>query len=618
MKKILLMMIAAIAVIACESEPVIPELNILSQESDLVIPSEGGDVTVNFETNVAWTVALKESASWCTVTPASGDATAANFKVIAVENSDTDNRTVTLVITADTEVKEVTVTQLQKDALTLSGEKTFEVPFTGGEVKFSVAHNVELTVTPSESWIVATKAMETTEYTFTVEANTGAARTGKITVTNGTLKEEITVNQEAFVPEFEVSPAADQWLAMEGGSASIEVKANVEYTVTVAENTWLTTANEGNKYTFTAAENTAYDYRSVAVTVAPKDEAYADKAVTFYVFQNGHASKAWSKNPASDFEGYDASQKARLAKYGDYILLANGSKVFALDPATGDLKSTISVPEGYSAQSLVVDDAGNLLIAADAAANTDMTIYYVADPFNPAPEAIITWNTGNYYGSLETGNIRVKGNIKENAVITATVAGSVKEDGSLDPKSGAVVYWEVVAGTISDWKWTNAPYTAWNVTGLCAAPAGTSAADGFFYIGYGGDYNLKYAATIANGAGTDWAISYTTGSSWMENYNCISTAEWKGTKYAAIVMGCHFNYDAADALLLKVDSPATAELLYRHYGDGDAAWDWGAGVNNSWTGKGAYSDVLLVPSDNSLLMIYIDSNYGAMACVEIK
>jgi hypothetical protein len=103
----------------------------------------------------------------------------------------------------------------------------------------------------------------------------------------------------------------------------------------------------------------------------------------------------------------------------------------------------------------------------------------------------------------------------------------------------------------------------------------------------------------------------------MENFNSICTAEWNGHKYAAICMSCHFNYDDADAVLLNVDDPAAAQHVYTYSGtpDVERAEDW---TNLNWTGLGTYSDVLLVPNGDSLLMVYVDSNYGALACVAIK
>ena len=614
MKRIALFIAIAIAAIACNpEEQIVPEVTVHTDEATLVIPTEGGDVQIAFDANVEWTASLKEAtaADWCTITPSSGAAGSTSLKVIALENTTNDNRVVTVVITAQTAKKEVKVTQLQKDALVLSGEKTFEVAADGGQVKFAVNHNIAVEAKADADWLVqaATRAMQTSEFTFDVAANTGAARTAKITVTAGDLKEELTVNQAAWAPVFEVAPAEDQWIAVEGGSVSITVDANVEYTVTTDENDWLTVTNEGGVYTFTAAANEGFDYRSTGVYVTPKDEAYVESAKAFYVFQNGRAAKLWAKHPAEDYDGYDASQRVKLAKYGDYILLANTTKIYVLNPADGSVVNTIDVPAGMAAHNVLVDDAGNVLFGADALDGAgDVTLYYVADPFNPAPEQLISWNAGNYY-CVGAGNIRVKGNVKDDAVITAVVT---------DGAGGACIAWEVVDGVISDWKWTNPPYTNWNVPSLCFAPIGSSMSDGFFYIGYGGDYNLYYADSFVQGGGTPWAVSYVTGSSWMENYNCIATAEWNGNKYAAVVAGCHFDYDAADVFLLNVNNPAAAEHVYTHHGDGDADWDWTAGVNPNWTGLGTYSDVLLVPTADALLMVYVDSNYGAMACVAIK
>ena len=614
MKRIALFIAIAIAAIACKpEEQIVPEVTVHTDEATLVIPTEGGDVQIAFDANVEWTASLKEAtaADWCTITPSSGAAGSTSLKVIALENTTNDNRVVTVVITAQTAKKEVKVTQLQKDALVLSGEKTFEVAADGGQVKFAVNHNIAVEAKADADWLVqaATRAMQTSEFTFDVAANTGAARTAKITVTAGDLKEELTVNQAAWAPVFEVAPAEDQWIAVEGGSVSITVDANVEYTVTTDENDWLTVTNEGGVYTFTAAANEGFDYRSTGVYVTPKDEAYVESAKAFYVFQNGRAAKLWAKHPAEDYDGYDASQRVKLAKYGDYILLANTTKIYVLNPADGSVVNTIDVPAGMAAHNVLVDDAGNVLFGADALDGAgDVTLYYVADPFNPEPEQLISWNAGNYY-CVGAGNIRVKGNVKDDAVITAVVT---------DGAGGACLAWEVVDGVIGDWKWTNPPYTNWNVPSLCFAPIGATMADGFFYIGYGGDYNLYYTDSFVAGGGTPWAVSYVTGSSWMENYNCIATAEWNGNKYAAVVAGCHFDYDAADVFLLNVNNPAAAEHVYTHHGDGDADWDWTAGVNPNWTGLGTYSDVLLVPTADALLMVYVDSNYGAMACVAIK
>ena len=403
------------------------------------------------------------------------------------------------------------------------------------------------------------------------------------------------------------------YVDFDAATVTIPVATSMAFDVT-PECDWITVAAETKaevkteEIVLNVAANAGMTSRSAYVSFVPKDAAAADMAFKVAVFQKGHANKVWSKEVTS-YEGYDATQRVKLAKYGDYILLANTTKVYLLNPADGEVVSTIAMPEGFAAHNVLVDDAGNVLIGSDALDGAgDVTLYYVADPFNPTPEPILSWNAANYY-CVGAGNIRVKGNVKDDAVITAVVT---------DGAGGACLAWEVVDGVVGDWKWTNPPYTNWNVPSLCFAPIGSTMADGFFYIGYGGDYNLQYTSTFVAGGGTTWATSYVTGSSWMENYNCISTATWKENKYAAIVMGCHFDYDATDAVLLDVNNPAAASLVYKHAGDGDADWDWTAGVNNSWTGGGTHSDVLLAPTADVLLMVYVDSQYGTIGCVAIQ
>lgn len=403
------------------------------------------------------------------------------------------------------------------------------------------------------------------------------------------------------------------YVGIEATTITIPVATSMEFDV-ISECDWITVSAETKaevrteEIVLNVAANTSMSARSAYVSFVPKDEVAADLAFQVAVSQEGRASKVWSKEVTS-YEGYNPAQKVRLAQYGDYILLANTTKVYLLNPVDGSVVSTIAMPDGFAAHNVLVDDAGNVLIGSDALDGSgDVTLYYVADPFNPAPESVLSWNAANYY-CVGAGNIRVKGNVKDDAVITAAVT---------DGAGGACLAWEVVDGVVADWKWTNPPYTNWNTNSICFAPIGATMADGFFYIGYGGDYNLQYTSAFVAGGGTAWAPTYVTGSSWMENYNCISTAEWKGNKYAAIVMGCHFEYDAADVVLLDVNDPAAAQHVYTHNGDGDAAWDWSAGVNYSWTGGGAYSDVLLAPAGDTLLMVYVDSNYGTIGCIAIK
>lgn len=487
---------------------------------------------------------------------------------------------------------------------------SFEYTIVGGTEKNRVAAlcsgtNVVVTPTDATTGTITVGPLANADYEVVVWVTDGVSKTifKTLKYSQGTFKTETT---EVVVDFIE-------------GTLTVPVATNIEYVAYVNEGCdWITVPEETKAaeivtedVVFNVAENLEMTPRTDTVYIAPKNELYASLTIEIPVTQKGRANKVWSKEVTS-YEGYDATQKVRLAKYGDNILLANTTKVFVLDPATGEAVNTIAMPEGVTAHSVLVDDAGNFMIAADAAYGATTTLYLVPDPTNPVPEELLSFDTNNYY-CVEAGNFRVKGNVKDDAVVTLTVA---------DGGSGAVIFWEIVDGEFTEvptdwgprtWDYVVGPYSGWAVATTCAAPVGTSLADGLFMIGYGGDYNLKYKA-----AGADWVTSYVTGSSWMENYNCIATTEWKGNKYAAFVMGCHFNYDMADAVLVDVNDPAVAKHVYTHNGDGDAAWDWGVPVNNSWTAGGTYSDVLLAASEDTMLMVYVDSQYGTIGCIAIK
>lgn len=617
MKKIALFLMAAIAVISCkpEEEAIVPEVTVNTAEETLVIPTAGGEAVISFTTNVDWTANIAETVDWCTLTPSTGKAGEVTVKLIAQKNETNDNRIATVVITAQDVVKQVKVTQLQKNALVLSGESAFEVPAEGGEVKFTVSANVTLTATPDVDWIVATKAMQNTEYSFTVAANDGAARSGKIVVTDGKLTEEVTVSQAAWVPVFEVSPAEDQWLAIAGGTVELNVNANVEYEVTMDENDWLTLAGENGAYTLTAGENPAFDYRAVGVYVTPKDEAFVDSAVAFYVFQNGHAALSWTKVPTVDYTGYEAGSPTRLAMYGDYLLLANLNKVFAINPADGTVAKTYELPEGLVCQSLCVDEGGNVIISNSPSYSWDgpeaceILYVYVLKSFDSEPELLINYSTANIWGAT-TGNLRVAGNISDKAIVTAVAGGAAYW-----------VAWEVSEGKVAQdangwsvFQCGTTPYAFSDSFFACAVPAGPSLADGLWYMGYGGNYDLQYCANPSENA---WASVVSSDNNGNWNNSAMDFVSFGGADYAILMSGAHFNYADPYLLLCDITDKTAAKTIYKldlgQFAERNEDWSL---VN--WTGAGAHSDVLVVETEAGFNVYFADGNFNMIGCVAIQ
>jgi hypothetical protein len=207
---ILLSAMMSIFFMACTEkpdEPVPPapptptpeEAEIKIDATSVVIPAEGGTESVKFHSTQKWNADINynEGRSWCTLSPksgASGDATI-NIKVDA--NLDGSDRTATLTIASGKVKKTVSISQKQKDALTVTASR-FEVSADGGDIDITVKANIEFEYKISADWITfaETKAMTTHELVFHIDSNDiTEPREGTITFISGDIKEEVTIVQ---------------------------------------------------------------------------------------------------------------------------------------------------------------------------------------------------------------------------------------------------------------------------------------------------------------------------------------------------------------------------------------------------------------------------------------
>lgn len=167
MKKIALLLIAAVAAFACQ-KPATEAPEITVKTTDLTIPVDGTeDMVVAFNAPEAWTAAIKETQDWCSIAPSSGAAGDASVTVIALENEGKDERTVTLVITSGTAVEEVVLTQLPVDAFELV-ESIAYIDERGGSYDLKVKANVPFTVTTDADWVTIVEAKAYVEHTTTL------------------------------------------------------------------------------------------------------------------------------------------------------------------------------------------------------------------------------------------------------------------------------------------------------------------------------------------------------------------------------------------------------------------------------------------------------------------
>ena len=123
------------------------------------------------------------------------------YDITAEANTETEDRTATLSVTAGSFSASVQVTQTAGDGLIVA-QNSYEMPSAGGPLEVTLTTNGDYSYTINDSWITeaeVNKARAMTEYTlhFTVSANHGAERTGTITFTLNDLSETVSIVQEA-------------------------------------------------------------------------------------------------------------------------------------------------------------------------------------------------------------------------------------------------------------------------------------------------------------------------------------------------------------------------------------------------------------------------------------
>ena len=138
MKRFLYTLFAVLALFACsdsgtdngggQEKPKQPEITLNATAADF--STDGGSDEITFTSSAAWTAEVINSRAdaWCSINPTSGPAGAANITVTTKGNDTLDDRTASIIIKAGTASKTITVSQKQKDAITITSSKSWVKP----------------------------------------------------------------------------------------------------------------------------------------------------------------------------------------------------------------------------------------------------------------------------------------------------------------------------------------------------------------------------------------------------------------------------------------------------------------------------------------------------------
>src|SRR5574344_83182 len=345
----------------------------------------------------------------------------------------------------------------------------------------------------------------------------------------------------------------------------------------------------GDKLVVTAQDGTKKEF-TFAIAIPTKVD---------YGIRTGSGTEKWIKYYGTDYSAGTPSL-TRLAVSGDYLVVSTGTSVFTVKKTTGAKISDVTLPAGVTIQSLASDDAGHIVFAANAAFGTTLTVYYANLSDINNPKVLLTYNHSDIYSS-SMGNIRVRGDVTKEAVVTSMV-----------DVSQYFVAWQITGGVAANPVFgaiTPAASTVWSPEGACVAPAGTTLAKGLYFIGYaGGPYDLYYCADPTN---PTWVDEFKTDTGGNENYNCISTADFNGAKDIAFLQGAHFSWSVAPVVyMFDASVPDQIKDAKVFTMDKSSAL--------TFKDTGACSDVLLVPTSDGYKMhlFWTDGNFDAIGCYE--
>ena len=251
-----------------------------------VLAQESGSATVTFISTDSWTIDVTEgrSASWCSVTPTSGNKGTNTLTITTTANDTYDERNAKVTIKAGSTTQSFVVTQKQKDGLTVTSNKV-EVGSEGGDIAIEVKANVKFEYEIEEAaklWIVSSgsRALTASTLKFKVSENEDISkREGKITIRSGELSETVTVYQEGSKPTI-VLTQNEYIIASEGETIKVELKSNVNYDILMPNVDWIKESSSrvmsASTHYFEAASNEEYDSRSAEILFINKENGVFD------------------------------------------------------------------------------------------------------------------------------------------------------------------------------------------------------------------------------------------------------------------------------------------------------------------------------------------------------
>ena len=204
----LLLLLATALLAACsddkeEPKVITPSITWAEDQESPTFAADGGTEAVLFSSATSWEAEVDQS--WCSVEPAKGSAGEdCEVRITAEPNGTDGERKATLTLRAGTGtvIEQLTIVQVQKDAIVVA-QSEYTMKAEGGTLDFVINTNVEFTVSFSADWIrqnADTRVLEEVPVSFIVDANPdGEPREAVITFASAKVEQTVTVRQEPYL-----------------------------------------------------------------------------------------------------------------------------------------------------------------------------------------------------------------------------------------------------------------------------------------------------------------------------------------------------------------------------------------------------------------------------------
>jgi len=285
------------------------------------VPMEGGDITVNVESNIPYTVTIPDTCKWITsaATPTrshsaddAGSTRAAETKALTFhvkENKGYHARDGVIIISNEEAGASIQVNVHQPfTTIFKADKKAFDVPMEGGTVTINMESNVSYSVQLPDGcdWITRpatsrTRGVEASVVELKVAQNKSYHdREAVVVISNKDAGAEVKVTiSQPFTTVFKVDNTAFD-VPMDGGTVTVNLESNVSYNVSIPSDCkWITMPTATRKATrkatrsgtrastttpivFRISENTTYHDREAVIIISNKD---AGAEVKIYIHQ---------------------------------------------------------------------------------------------------------------------------------------------------------------------------------------------------------------------------------------------------------------------------------------------------------------------------------------------